>query len=98
MLDRPNGSMTDMAVKPSIDQRQDQDREHRHLDLLGLDLLAQVLRRAADHEPGDEHGDDDYEQHAVETGADAAVDDLAELDHDHGDHPAERRDSCRASS
>ena len=74
-------------------QRQDQDGEHRHLDLLGLDLLAEILRRAADHQPGDEHGDDDEQQHAVEAGADAAEDDLAELHVDDRDHAAERREA-----
>ena len=37
-----------------IHQRQDQDGEHRHLDLLGLDLLADIFGRAADHQAGDE--------------------------------------------
>ena len=35
-------------------QRQDQDGEHRHLDLARLDLLADIFRRAADHQAGDE--------------------------------------------
>ena len=43
-----------------------------------------------DHQPGDEHRDDDEQQHAVEAGADAADDDLAELDVDQRDHAAER--------
>ena len=91
--DRPNGSTTATAVKPSIDQRQDQDGEHRHLDLLRLDLLAEIFRRAADHQAGDEHRDDDEQQHAVEAGADAAEDDLAELHVDQRDHAAERREA-----
>ena len=60
-------------------QRQDQDGEHRHLDFLRLDLLAEIFRRAADHQAGDEHRDDGEHQHAVEARADAAEDDLAEL-------------------
>jgi hypothetical protein len=48
------------------------------LHLAGFDLLAQVLRRAADHQPGDEDGQDDEDQHAVETGADAAEDNFAQ--------------------
>ena len=47
-------------------ERQHQDGQHGHLDLLRLDLLAEIFRRAADHETGDEHGDDDHQQHAVE--------------------------------
>ena len=43
-----------------------------HLHLVGLDLLAEVFRRAAHHQPGDEHRDDREDQHAVESGADAA--------------------------
>ena len=62
-----------------IHQRQDQDGEHRHLDFLRLDLLADIFRRAADHQAGDEDRDDDEQQHAVHAGADAADDDLAEL-------------------
>ena len=39
-----------------------QQGEHRQLHLAGLDLLAQVLGRAADHQPGDEDADDQVEQ------------------------------------
>ena len=53
---------------------EDQDREHRHLHLVGLDLLAEVLGRAATIRPGDEDREDREEQHAVEPGADAAED------------------------
>ena len=93
MLDKPNGGHGRHCHEAENAQRQDDDGENRHLDLLRLDLLAEIFRRAADHEPGDEHGDDDEQQHAVETGADAAIDDLAELDQDHRDHPAERREA-----
>ena len=48
--------------------------ERRHLHLVGLDLLAEVLGRAADHQPGDEHRDDREHEHAVEARADAAED------------------------
>ena len=71
-------------------QRHGQDGEHGHLDFLGLDLLADIFRRAADHQSGDEDRHDDEQQHAVEAGADAANDDLAELDVDQRDHAAER--------
>ena len=74
-------------------QRQDENRQHRHLDFLRLDLLADIFRRAADHEAGDEDGDDDEDQHAVEAGADAADDDLAELHVDQRDHAAKRREA-----
>ena len=93
MLDTPDGSTTADRGEAEHRQRQDQNGEHRHLDLLRLDLLAEIFRRAADHQPGDEHGDDHQEQHAVEAGADAADDDLAELHVDQRDHPAERREA-----
>src|SRR5262245_24576814 len=37
-----------------IHQRQDEDGEHGHLHLLGLDLLADIFGRAADHQAGHE--------------------------------------------
>src|SRR6201991_3116646 len=73
-----------------IHQRQHQDGEHRHLDLARFDLLADIFRRAADHQPGDKDRDDDKDQHALEAGADAADDDLAELHVDQRNHAAER--------
>src|SRR2546430_961349 len=73
-----------------IHQRQDQNGEHRHLHLFGLDLLTDVFGRAADHQAGDEDRDDDEQQHAVHAGADPADDNLAELHVDQRDHAAER--------
>src|SRR6267378_4933978 len=73
-----------------IHQRQNQNGEHRHLDIARLDLLADIFRCAADHQAGDEDREHDEQQHAVETGADAADDDLAELHVDQRDHAAER--------
>ena len=73
-----------------IHQRQDQDGQHRHLHLLRLDLLADIFRRAADHQTGDKDRDNDEHQHAVQAGADAANDDFAELDVDERHHAAER--------
>ena len=43
--------------------------------------------------PGDEHRDDGEQQHAVEARADAAEDDLAELDVEQRHQPAERREA-----
>src|SRR5579883_2041784 len=71
-------------------ERQDQDGEHRHLDLLRLNLLAEIFGRAADHQPRDEHGEDGEDQHAIEPRADTAEDDLAEHDVDHRHHAGER--------
>src|SRR6185437_2950697 len=73
-----------------IHQRQHQDREHRHLDLARLDLLADIFRRAADHQARHEDREHDEQQHAVEAGADATDNDLAELHIDQRDHAAKR--------
>src|SRR5215207_4287259 len=58
--------------------RQDVDRDQLHLRR--LDLLAQILGRSADHQPGDEHRQDGEDQHAVEARTDTAGADLAEHD------------------
>ena len=85
-----DGSTTATAVQPRYIKRQHQDGQHRHLDLARLDLLADIFRRAADHQAGDEDRQHHEQQHAVEAGADAADDDLAEL---HVDQSG----SCRRS-
>ena len=79
------------AVPISTSDRGDQEVQRGELDLAGADLLAQVLRRAADHQPGHEHRDDGQDQHAVQAGADAAGRDLAEHHVEHRHHAAERR-------
>ena len=79
------------------EQRRDQDHDRGHLHLEGLDLLAEVLRRAPDHQAGDEHRDDREHQHAVQARADAAEDHLAELYQPHRHQTAERRAANRAS-
>ena len=71
--------------------RQDQQGQHGQLDLARLDLLAQKLRRAADHQTGDEHRQHGEHQQPVETRADAARQDLAKLDQEQRNHAAERR-------
>ncbi len=78
------------------DAREDQDRDpggqdgdDRHPHLPHLDLLAQVFRGPADHQPGDEDRDDGEGQHGVETGADPAEDDLAQQDQGERHHAAD---------
>ncbi len=73
-------------------QRKDEHDEHRHLHVVGLDLLAEILRRPADHQAGDEHRQDDEDEDAVHPGADAAEDHLAEHDVDERHQAAERRE------
>src|SRR3984885_4918795 len=69
-------------------RHQNHDRGHFHFER--LDLLADVFRRATDHQSRDEHGHDGEYQHAVETRSDAAEHHLAEFDQPHGHHAAER--------
>ena len=73
------------------DHRHDQDQQGGHLHFKGLDLLAEIFGRAADHQPGDEHGDDGEGQHAVEPAADAAEDDFALVHQPQRDQAAQRR-------
>ena len=74
----------------------DQDHQGGHLHLEGFDLLAEILGRAADHQPGDEHGDDGEGQHAVQPAADAAEHHLALVHQPQRDQSAQRRvaESC----
>ena len=58
---------------------EDQQRQHRHLDFVGLNLLAQVFRCPAHHQPGDEYGQHDKHQHSVKPGAHSAENDFAQL-------------------
>jgi hypothetical protein len=66
-----------------------QDGEGAHLDVEGVDLLAQVFGRPPDHQAGDEDGEDDEDQHAVEAGSDAAEYHLAEMHVEERYQPAE---------
>ena len=74
------------------ERARNQHDEARHLHLVRFDLLAEIFRRAADHEPGDEHRDDREREHSVEARADAAEDDFAELHQPHRHEAAERRE------
>ena len=56
----------------------------------GRDLLAEVLRRPADHQPGHEHRDDGQDEEAVHASTDAAGGDLTERDVEQRDAAAER--------
>ena len=79
MRETPAGIAMAIAVKPRMRERQDQDGERRHLDLVLLDLLAQIFGRAPDHQAGDEDREDGEDDQAIETRANAAEDDLAKL-------------------
>src|SRR5438876_2362163 len=75
------------------EQGEDEDVEHRQLHLARLDLLAQVLGGASDHQAGNEDGENHEDQHPVHSGADPAEDDLAELDVQQGHQTAQRREA-----
>ncbi len=80
-------------ANPRITSGKHEHDQHRHLHVVGFDLLAQIFRRAAHHEPGNED-----RQHDVRSsmpympGADAAEDHLAQHDVDQRNHSAERRE------
>jgi hypothetical protein len=76
--------------------RRDEDGDRHHLHVVGLDLLAQVFGRAADHQAGDEHRQHGEDQHAVQAGADAAEDHFAELHQQQRHQAAERHQANRA--
>src|SRR6516162_8960115 len=67
-----------------------QEVQRRVLHLCGPDLLADVLRCPADHQPGHEHSDDGQDEDAVHAGADSARGDLAQRHVEERDAPAER--------
>ena len=58
-------------------------------DLAAADLLAQVLRRAADHQAGEEDREHRQHEHPVQARADPAGRDLAEHHVEQGHAPAE---------
>jgi hypothetical protein len=53
--------------EPERDEGIDQDCQHRELHFDRFDLLAEILRCAADRQSSDEDGDDRDEEEAVET-------------------------------
>ena len=93
MLDVPKSGDTDeIAVNVRMSEREDQHGQHRHLDLERLNLLAEVFRRPADHQPGDEHREDDVDENPVHPGADAAEHHFAQLHVAERHQAAERRE------
>ena len=79
------------AREPEHHKRIDEHRQHRELHLAHLDLLAEVLGRAADHQPGDKDRDDGNDEKAVKSSADAAWPNAAGQKVEHRDEPGERR-------
>ena len=78
--------------------RRDEERAERgELDLSRLDLLAEPLGRAPDHQAGHEDRHQDVEEHPVEAAADAAEHHLAEEQVDERHGAAGRRLSVEAA-
>src|ERR1035438_6510094 len=85
-----DGGLADAHGREAEDaHRQHEHDEHDHLDFLLLDLLAEILRRAADHHTGEEYRQDGEQEHAVQARSDAAEDHFAQLDVDHRHEAAE---------
>ncbi|MNO52896.1 hypothetical protein D3C76_433270 [compost metagenome] len=82
---RPWQAGGDGAQDQYADRHHQQGR-HQQLHFPRLQLLAQVFRGAADHQPSEEHGDQHEQQHAVEPGTDTAEDHLADHHVDHRHH------------
>src|SRR6266498_2060494 len=69
--------------------RQDQQGQHGHLDVVGLDFLAEILGGASDHQPRDEHRQHYEDQHAVKPRPDASENDFPELNVEQRNEAAE---------
>src|SRR5690348_7058153 len=72
------------------EQTKTQDRQHRHFYVKGFDLLAQVFRRSAYHEPGNEYGKNDEYDHSVKASAHTTENHFADYHVHHRNHSAER--------
>ena len=70
----------------------DEQSQHCHLHVVRLDFLAEIFWCPADHQAGDEDGEHDEHEHSVQSGADAAEDNLAELNIEQGNETAERHE------
>ncbi len=76
----PAGVRSPIAAMTQDDQGKDQQVKHRHLDVIGLYLLAEVFRCSPNHQAGDEYGNNDEHKHAVHARADTAENDFPEQD------------------
>jgi len=72
--------------------RENQDKKHRELHLAPFNFLTGVLRRPPDHQTRDKDRQHRHHEHPIKTRADAAEDDLAELDVYQRHEAAERRE------
>jgi len=70
----------------------EQQRQHGELHFARFDLLAEIFRRATDHEPGDENGDDGEQKNGVESRSSAARRDAAHQQIDHRNEAANRHE------
>src|ERR1039457_233997 len=68
-------------------------RQHHHLDIFGFDALAQVFRRAADHQSRDEDGYQHHQDHRENARSRAAKNPLAGLEVQHLNQFGQRRET-----
>lgn len=71
------------------DEWEDQQIEHGKLNIVGIYLFSEILRRTSDHEAGDKDGDDNEGQHAIKAGPHTTKDHFSEQDVRHGHHAAQ---------
>ena len=71
---RPPIQGGEQGGRPQDDDRVDEQGDHGQLHLAGLDLAAEVFRRAADHQAAEEDGQDEVQQQVDEADALAAED------------------------
>ena len=86
------GSIAPKAEKPRIASGKISNASIAELHFPGFDLLAEIFRRAADHQTCDEHCDDGEHEHAVKARTGAARQHFAELDHQQRNESAQRRE------
>src|SRR5262249_16204430 len=60
--------------------------------VIGFDLLAEIFRRSAHHEPGDEDSEYHKDENTIKTSSDSAEDHFTQHDVDKRHHSAERRE------
>ncbi len=90
-----NRFCTDRQHQRQAPEDEDDDRECQHVGddqahLRGTDLLAQELRRPPDHQPRQEHGQQNEHEHGVEAPTISSWTDLTEEDGDERSRPADR--------
>src|ERR1700676_1220878 len=72
-------------------ERQNQNRQHGHLDVVRFDFLAQIFWSATYHQPSDEHREDYEDDNSVQARTHAAKNHFSQHDIDQWHHASEWR-------